>query len=125
MIFRISEDLKQVIIEKAGSETEELESLISNLPLNDARYIVYKHRYDIGLEGRRSKMIFIHWNPSTSVIKNKLLYAATAQSIKQALQGLNINMQAGRTDELTSEAFLVILLYGQYFMNPYLLKYFF
>jgi len=106
MIFSLSCDLKHVIIEKSGSENEELDQLIADLPLNDSRYIVYKYRYDIGLEGRRSKMIFIHWNPSTSSIKNKLIYAATAQSVKQALQGLNVNIQAGRTDELTPEAFL-------------------
>jgi len=58
------------------------------------------------LEGKRTKILFVLWNPSSASVKNKLLYAATTHSIKKILQGVTINIQAGKTDELTYEAFI-------------------
>lgn len=107
LVFGVSHDLKEFNIERRGTAAESLDSLVASLPPDSPRYIAIHYHWDLGLDGKRSRLIFIHWSPSGSTLKMKLIYAASKQSFKAAMgSGLQVDIQAGDLSELTNEKVL-------------------
>jgi len=99
VIFRMSDDLKEVIVEKIGDKSKTYEDFVKDLPPNDCRYAVYDFEYDAG-EGTRNKILFVVWAPESSKIKAKMMYASTKDALRKKLVGIGCEIQATDLSEI-------------------------
>ena len=106
LTFAVSADLKEIKIERRGATEESWDSMIKSLPADAPRYIVTHYHWNQGLDGKRSRTVFIHWSPQNTALKSKMIYAASKQSFKQCLTGLQVDVQADGPAELTNERVL-------------------
>jgi cofilin len=81
LILRITPDASEIVVEntltlaeatKIGAEAA-YDQLVSQLPANEGRYIVYDLEYRLGLEGIRNKLIFIAWNPEDGQVRSRYI----------------------------------------------------
>jgi cofilin len=103
---------QEIQVEKVGEHDSSHEEFLQQFPANDNRYAVINITFEMpssteGLnEGVRSKSIFVAWNAERSSVKSRFTYAASRKSLKQALQGASIEVQAGTLDALSMEALI-------------------
>ena len=102
IVFKLNDDMTQVIIEKTAPKEATYEDFLNDLPANSARYAVYDLEYDTA-EGLRQKIIFVMWAPDRCKIKEKMLFASTKATIKQAFLGISAEVQATDANELSQE----------------------
>jgi len=100
IIFRLSADLKEIIVEKTADESKGFDDLLRELPADEPRYAVTHFKYSMGADGERSKIVFIGWCPTAAHIKLKMIYAASKSGFKRTMQGINIDVQAGCAADL-------------------------
>lgn len=109
LVLAVSADLKEIAVERRGNAGDDWNAMVSALPANEPRYIVTHFHWDQGpIDGKRSRMVFIHWSPSGTTLKMRLVYAASKQSVKQALTGIPVDIQAGCNAELSPERALEV-----------------
>jgi len=106
MVFGVTSDNKSITLLKAAEPTATYADFLAELPADDCRYAVLKFDYDAGSDGNRSKLIFYMWTPETSKIKSKMMYAGSKDSIKKALQGIQIEIQGTDASEVSEEEVL-------------------
>jgi len=94
ILFKLSDNLKEVVIEKKAPVDTPYSDFVAELPDQDCRYAVYNFEYDSGSDGHRAKIVFFIWAPDTAPTKKKMIYASTKDAIKKAFQGLSVEMQA-------------------------------
>ncbi|KAJ3427708.1 cofilin/actin-depolymerizing factor homolog-related [Anaeramoeba flamelloides] len=105
IIYKMDEKLTQIEVEKRGTKKESFEEFYNQLPRDDCRYICYHYDFDVNGQ-QRSKLIFIGWIPSTSKLKNKMIYATTLLSFKNKLRGIGISLQINSPKDLNEERIL-------------------
>eukprot|EP00053_Salpingoeca_punica_P003916 m.45988 g.45988 ORF g.45988 m.45988 type:complete len:142 (-) comp12494_c0_seq1:550-975(-) len=106
VVFRVNNDLTQIIVdEKAGPEAQ-YSDFISKLPRDDCRYAIYDFDYSLPDGGVRNKLIFVVWCPDTAKIKAKMLYAASKDALRKKFVGIGNEFQATDLDEIEYEAVL-------------------
>ncbi|KAB8258773.1 cofilin [Aspergillus pseudonomiae] len=91
IIFKIADNKKEVVVDEVSSE-QDYEVFRNKLAAaqdskgNPApRYAVYDVEYELGSEGKRSKIIFISWVPSDTPTLWSMIYASTREVLKNAL----------------------------------------
>jgi len=105
VIFKLSEDLKEVIFERVSEPTASYESFVASLPADDCRYAVYDFAFQA--EGAdRNKILFILWCPETAKIKSKMIYTSTKDSIRKKLVGIGSEIQATDRAEIAHDVVL-------------------
>jgi len=87
-------DTSKVVLDVEGAAGKTYDDFIATLPENDCRYGVYDHEWTDGEGCMKSKIVFIAWSPDTAKVRTKMLYAASKDSFKNALQGVQVEMQA-------------------------------
>ncbi|ORX45795.1 hypothetical protein BCR36DRAFT_585551 [Piromyces finnis] len=102
IIYKISDNLKEVVVEKTGDESE-YDDFVANLPENECRYAVYDFNYTNDEGGKRTKIVFYTWSPDTARIKMKMVYAATKEAIKKKLDGIYVEIQCTDLAEASYE----------------------
>merc|ERR1711974_509834 len=100
LLFKLSDDLSQVVIDKEAPVDASYESFLAELPDQDCRYAVYNFEYESGNDGKRVKIVFFVWAPDTASIKKKMIYASTKDSIKTAFVGLSVEIQGTDKSEV-------------------------
>ncbi|EYE90103.1 actin-binding ADF family protein [Aspergillus ruber CBS 135680] len=91
VIYRISEDNTSVIVEESSSEKnyeaflKKLTSAVDHEGNPAPRYAVYDVEYDLNDDGRRATVIFISWMPVETSTRFRMLYAATKEQLRRAL----------------------------------------
>lgn len=60
IIFKLSDDKKEIIVEKAVDKAS-YDDFIGELPADDCRWAVYDFEYDTGESGKRNKIVFYAW----------------------------------------------------------------
>eukprot|EP01099_Mayorella_cantabrigiensis_P005850 TRINITY_DN474_c1_g1_i1.p1 TRINITY_DN474_c1_g1~~TRINITY_DN474_c1_g1_i1.p1 ORF type:complete len:141 (-),score=33.69 TRINITY_DN474_c1_g1_i1:123-545(-) len=106
ILFKLSDNLKEVVIEKKAPVDATYAEFVAELPDQDCRYAVYNFEYDSGSDGHRAKIVFIIWAPETAPIKKKMIYASTKDAIKKAFQGLSVEVQGTDKAEVDYEEVL-------------------
>lgn len=106
LVFAITADLKEINIERRGAPEESWDEMLKSLPADSARYIATHYHWDLGADGKRSRLVFIHWSPPSTPLKLKMIYAASKQSFKQTLQGIQVDVQSDNIAELSPERIL-------------------
>ena len=77
------------------------DDLCSHLPSNEPRYGLYDFSFRMNKEARDArKLAFIFWCPDGSGVGNKMIYAASKESLKRALVGLSLEFQVNDCGDL-------------------------
>lgn len=87
IIYRISDDKKNIVLEKTGDPSLEnpLEELHKELleveQKRQCRYVVMDFQYGEG----KKKIIMINWAPDNATVKEKMIHASSTDAFKKAL----------------------------------------
>ncbi len=66
MVFKLSADNQEVVIDKTGAPGAAYSEFVACLPDNDCRYAVYNAEYSTD-DGERAKFVFFLWYPFFSL----------------------------------------------------------
>ena len=107
-IFRMNDALSEVCVGESGVATGDSQSdhasLLKALPTDECRYAVLNVVvYSENAKREVHKMFYVLWAPEYASVKQKMVYAATSASMKQALEGFNYHVGAGDAEELSFE----------------------
>mmetsp|Transcript_74917 Transcript_74917/g.104100 ORF Transcript_74917/g.104100 Transcript_74917/m.104100 type:complete len:143 (+) Transcript_74917:27-455(+) len=91
-------------IEKSGERSKTYEDFCGELPENGCRYGLIDLEFTTDDGRPTSKLVFITWNPDTAPIRDKMLYSGSKESIKTALTGVGIHINATDHAELDFES---------------------
>lgn len=106
IIYALSEDKTQIVVKETSSDSD-YDNFLEKLPENDCLYAVYDFEYEISAgEGKRSKMIFFAWSPDTAPIRAKMVYAASKDALRRALNGISTDIQGTDLSEVSYETIL-------------------
>ncbi|OXK63654.1 hypothetical protein CDL35_06790 [Escherichia coli] len=106
VFFKLTDDLKEVVFEKASPPGAKFDEFVAALPPNDCRYAVYDFEYKAEDGGDRGKIVFVLWCPDTSKIKSKMIYTSTKDAIRKKLVGIGTEIQATDKAEIAYDAVL-------------------
>ncbi|KAF3931104.1 Cofilin [Dactylellina cionopaga] len=107
ILLRVSDKLTEIVLEKtvplsAGSKYNDF---LADLAWTECKFAVYNFEYDF--EGsHRSKIVFFHWAPESSKVRDKMVYASSKDALKKALEGIEVEIQG--TDKSEVEEAVVL-----------------
>jgi len=107
IVFKISEGWDSIVIESSGDSTHTHQQLLDSLPENEPRYLVMNYDFDKGLDGKRSKTVCIFWCPIAASVKSRMIYASARANIKNALEGIQVSIQAANVDNISEDEILL------------------
>jgi cofilin len=110
LILTFSDDLREVVVEKAANRLKTYDDFLDDLPPRDVRYAVYDSYFKVDDGSERNKLVFIVWAPGIAPVKRKMLIASTKQSVKNAFSGLAVEVQATNDSEIQYEVVLAKVL---------------
>ncbi|KAF9344673.1 cofilin [Mortierella sp. AD094] len=99
VIYKISDDQKSIIVE-TKAKTATYDQFLTRLPTKECRWAVYDFDYKTA-EGARSKIVFYTWSPDDAVVKSKMLYAASKDTLRRPLTGIQAEIQGTSFDEVS------------------------
>jgi len=97
------EDKKLIKIDKIGQRDATYQDFCDALPENEPRYGLIELEFTTKDGRPTSKLVFVSWNPDSGSIRNKMIYSASKESIKSALSGVGIHINATDRAELDLE----------------------
>jgi len=106
IIFKLSDDFSQVIVEKTAPANASYDEFKAGLPSNDCRYAVFDFEFTAKEGGQRNKIVFILWAPDSAKVKAKMLYTSTKADFRKKLVGIATEVQATDASEIAYEAIL-------------------
>jgi cofilin len=85
--FKFQDDLKKIVVEACGTLADCIgyDNLISSLPCDDVRYVVFDFEYINKDNCRKSDLILISWHPDGSSVRKKMICASSLNALKGAL----------------------------------------
>lgn len=89
--------------EAEGDKTKTFDDFTKSLPEDQPRYCVVDVEYITKSGADHSKIVFILWCPDNAGVKDKMLYAASKDTISKSLQGCQLMIQANDHDDLKKE----------------------
>jgi len=92
LTYKIEGD--NVVVDEEGAPSATYEDFVAALPENDCRYAVYDHEWTADDGVMKNKIAFMSWAPDTSKVRTKMVYAASKDSFKRALDGIQVEIQA-------------------------------
>lgn len=101
--MKITDDLKQVDIEKCAPKAETYADFVSQLPPNECRYAVVDYCYEGKETGPKDLLVLIVWCPDSAKVKEKMLYASTKEAVKQICTGVAAEIQANDFDGVSDD----------------------
>merc|ERR1711916_156545 len=105
-IFVMNDDQTEVVVQENGESDATWDDFCAKLPDDDCRYAVFDFDYTLEDGGQRDKVILVVWAPDSAKIKSKMLYSATKDSLKNALEGIPTEVQATDRSEIEYDVVL-------------------
>ncbi|GAA5810321.1 hypothetical protein MFLAVUS_003742 [Mucor flavus] len=105
IIFKLSPDNKEIVVEKSATEAE-YNDFLSQLPDDEPRYAVFDFEFEKAGDGKRNKITFYSWIPDTSKVRQKMLYASSKDALRRQLVGIAIEVQGTDSSEVDYDAVL-------------------
>ncbi|WP_185061846.1 actin depolymerization factor/cofilin-like domain-containing protein [Pseudomonas putida] len=99
IVFKISDDYKEVVVESTGDRSATYEDFLSALTPLDARYAVVDFEFETA-EGRRNKIMYIAYITDSASPRKRMIYASSKEALKGALTGISGEIRATEKDEL-------------------------
>jgi cofilin len=111
IIFKITDDQKQICIEKTGEKSATYNDFRKELLESDGpRYAVVDYEITKAETGlTQDKLVFIFWCPDTCKIKLKMLYASSKDSLIKPLNGIAKLVQANDAEAIEESEIQAIL----------------
>ncbi|KAF9927645.1 cofilin [Linnemannia zychae] len=103
IIFKLSEDYKQIVVEKT-SDDNDYDAFLRDLPRDDCRYATYDFEFE--KEGKRNMILFYNWAPDAAKIKSKMVFASSASTFRKCFVGIADDIQGTDYDEISHDAVL-------------------
>ncbi|KAA3468960.1 Actin-depolymerizing factor [Gossypium arboreum] len=101
IVFKIEENIQQVMVEKLGGPKEKYDDFSACLPHNECRYAVFDFDFTTDENVQKSKIFFIAWSPDTSRVRSKMLYASSKDRFRRELDGVQVELQATDASEMS------------------------
>ncbi|TYI15812.1 hypothetical protein ES332_A08G212200v1 [Gossypium tomentosum] len=101
IVFKIEENIQQVMVEKLGGPKEKYDNFSACLPRNECRYAVFDFDFTTDENVQKSKIFFIAWSPDTSRVRSKMLYASSKDRFRRELDGVQVELQATDASEMS------------------------
>jgi len=125
IIYKLSDDYKEIVVEDKGADGDweafqtklmEAKSSHKGKEGKGPRYAVYDFEYELESgEGKRSKIIFISWSPDEgTLVFARMTYASSKEALKNASNGIAIEVQANRDDEIEYGTILKDIMRGKH-----------
>ncbi|EIM86005.1 uncharacterized protein STEHIDRAFT_122014 [Stereum hirsutum FP-91666 SS1] len=105
LIFAISKDLTEIVVEKKSTSTS-YDEFVADLPEAECRWAIYDFEFEKEGAGIRNKICFISWSPDDSKVKQKMLFASSKDALRRALVGIAAEIQATDFSEVAHESVL-------------------
>ena len=94
IIFKITDDKKNIVIDCTGEKNASFEEFCSKLPGNECRYAVLDIEVSTKSGATTHKLLFVSWSDDNASVKPKMLYASSKDALKNRLNGINQEYQA-------------------------------
>eukprot|EP00967_Tisochrysis_lutea_P029726 scaffold34788_cov32-Tisochrysis_lutea.AAC.1 len=94
IIYKISDDKTNIILDCLGDKGASFEEFCSKLPDNDCRYGILDVPITTKSGAETNKLIFVCWSDDNASVKPKMLYASSKDALKKALTGIAEEYQA-------------------------------
>jgi len=94
------ENKKVIIVASSGERSATYEDFCKDLPESEPRYGLIDLEFKTKDGRPTSKLVFISWIPDSSSIREKMLYSSSKESMKAALNGVGIHINATDNSEL-------------------------
>lgn len=106
VIFSLNDAKTEIVVEHTSSDPD-YENFLAKLPEAECKYAVYDFEYEIGGgEGKRSKIVFYTWSPDNAPVRSKMVYAASKDALRRALNGISTDVQGTDFSEVNFETVL-------------------
>lgn len=106
IIFALNDQKTEIVVEETSTNSD-YDAFLEKLPEDECKYAIYDFEYEIGGgEGKRSKIVFFTWSPDTAPIKSKMIYAASKDALRRALNGVSSDVQGTDFSEVAYESVL-------------------
>jgi len=103
IIYKLSDDLREIVVDKAAGAEATYEQFQKDLPDNDCRYAVYDFEYIAEDGGPRNKILFVLWAPDSAKVKPKMMYTSSKDGLRKKLVGVGTEIQATDRAEIDKE----------------------
>jgi len=103
VIFALNKDKNEIVVHKS-SQSSDYDDFLVDLPENECRWAVYDFEFE--KEGKRNKLLFYSWSPDVARIKEKMVYAASKDALRRALDGIGAEIQGTDNAEVSFETVL-------------------
>ncbi|KKY28456.1 putative cofilin [Phaeomoniella chlamydospora] len=108
IIYKIADDQKTIVVDETGTDPdyntfrEKLLEKKDKIGKSRPSYAIYDVEFELAEgEGKRSKIAFITFiNQDETAVKSRMIYASSAQPLKDALNGVAMYIQANDPGEL-------------------------
>ncbi|KAL0576941.1 cofilin [Marasmius crinis-equi] len=104
IIFNLNADKTQIVVAKK-SDSKEYEDFIADLPETECRWAVYDFQFEKE-GGTRNKLCFFAWSPDDAPTKQKMVFASSKVNLRQALDGIAVEIQGTDSSEVAYESVL-------------------
>lgn len=106
MQMKMSDDSKEIVIDKEAPKSDSYEDFVGQLPSDQCRYAVVDFAYQGNETGLKEVLIFVVWCPDNASVKQKMLYASSKDAVKATCTGVAAEIQATDFDEISTDAVL-------------------
>lgn len=110
IVFKLSDDLKSIVVDKIGEPGETFEDfrnhMLAAAECKQGRYAVYDLVPDEeeASKNKTGDLVFIVWiSDDDCGIKQKMLYSSSKDAIKKACEGFKKELQCNESSDLTLE----------------------
>lgn len=103
IVFRI-ENQTTVVVDKVGEPNASEHQFHHDVAHSEPRFIVFDFPAQTSDGLVLNKLIFIHYCPDNSKVKDKMVYASTKENLKRRFVGLFKEIQASDHNDLTFQS---------------------
>lgn len=89
-----------VIVEKIGALDATYQQFVHDLPPTEPRFVVYDFDHTTSDGIVQKKIVFIHWSPDNSAVRDKMIYASSKENLKRRFVGIHKEIQACSPSEV-------------------------
>ncbi|XP_051901136.1 cofilin-2-like [Pristis pectinata] len=82
-----------------GTITDALQVFAEMLPKNGCCYALFDLSYETK-ESKKEELVFIHWNPDAATVKDKMVYASSADALRKKIIGIKHEWQITSLEDL-------------------------
>ncbi|ORX81906.1 hypothetical protein BCR32DRAFT_232385 [Anaeromyces robustus] len=99
IVYAFNKERSRIIVERTGEDEDiTYEEFIDTLPKNECRYVIFnfdfEHSYmGTSITAKCERILLLLWCPSTSKIREKMLFASSKRTIRKALDGVQVEVQ--------------------------------